>query len=79
MTLEAVFGHIVKLNYTLSFSNCCVILSLHAVARLSCIAIIGLFTCRVTVCFTGPEGMQCSPGVFLSVKYHPGFNFDSVF
>lgn len=47
------FGHIVKLNYTPSFSNCCVILSLHAAAQLSCTAIIGLLTGYLMVCLTG--------------------------
>lgn len=81
-TLEGIFGHIVKLNYTLRFSNCCVILSLHAAAPPSFLHFYywplqmlfnGVFNWR-----SGPEGMLCSAGVFLSVDF-PGLTFYSVF
>ncbi len=51
-TLEGIFGHIVRPNYTLRLSNCCVILSLHSAAQLSCPAVIGFFTRCLTVCLT---------------------------
>lgn len=60
------FGTLSSLITLWAFSNCCVIFSLHSAALLSCIAITGLFTRRLTSVFkwrSGPEGVWCSPGV----------------